>query len=245
MMRAQLLVAVLAVVTVVGAAAGNARAAGEPTDPVGRYNLACKYALAGDREHALEWLDKAVQAGFSSDETFAKDPDLASLHGDKRFGALLEKVKLKAHPCTRLAAARQLDFWIGEWEVRDPQSHVVGHSSIQRILDGCVILESWTGTLGGSGKSFNFWDAANGRWQQTWVDDRGGVQQYFGSWKGGALRYDGTLKPGGGPPNRLSFTPLPGGKVRQLAEVSSDGGKSWTTSYDFTYSPKADAKPKS
>jgi len=42
MMRALVLVAV---VTVVVAAAANARAAGEPSDPVGRYHLACKYAL--------------------------------------------------------------------------------------------------------------------------------------------------------------------------------------------------------
>jgi hypothetical protein len=244
MMRA--LVSFVVAVAIVAAAA-TARAVDDPSDPVdpvGRYNLACKYALAGDRERAFEWLDKAVQAGFSSDETFTKDPDLITLHGDKRFGALLEKVKAKAHPCTRLAEARQLDFWIGEWEVRDPQGHVVGQSSIQRILDGCVIFESWTGALGGSGKSFNFWDPGNRRWQQTWVDDRGGVQQYFGSFQEGALRYDGALQ-AKGPMTRLSFAPLPGGKVRQLAEASKDGGKTWTITYDFTYSRRSDAKRKS
>jgi hypothetical protein len=217
-----------------------------PSDPVGRYNLACKYALAGERERAFEWLDKAVQAGFNSDETFARDPDLATLRSDPRFAALLDKVKVRAHPCPRLAEARQLDFWLGEWEVRDPQNHVVGHSSIQRLLDGCVVYESWTGTLGGSGKSFNFWDGANHRWQQTWVDDKGGVQQYFGQLRQGALRYEGALQASGAARVRLSFIPLPGGKVRQLAERSSDGGQSWTTTYDFVYSRAAAAdKPKS
>jgi hypothetical protein len=36
----------------------------------------------------------------------------------------------------------------------------------------------------------------------------------------------------------LTFTPLPEGKVRQLSESSMDGGKTWTTEYDFVYVKK-------
>jgi hypothetical protein len=32
---------------------------------------------------------------------------------------------------------------------------------------------------------------------------------------------------------RLTFTPLDSATVRQHSESSSDGGKSWTTQYDF------------
>lgn len=36
-----------------------------------------------------------------------------------------------------------------------------------------------------------------------------------------------------------TFTPLGGGRVRQLSEATSDGGKSWAVRYDFTDSPRA------
>jgi hypothetical protein len=36
----------------------------------------------------------------------------------------------------------------------------------------------------------------------------------------------------------MTFSKLPGGKVRQLWEASSDGGASWAVSFDGTYVPK-------
>ncbi|MGZ3438261.1 MAG: TPR end-of-group domain-containing protein [Polyangia bacterium] len=220
----------LVVVAVVLGAATTAAAASEPTDPVGRYNLACKYALANDRDHAFQWLDKAIEVGFGSVETMEKDPDLASLRGDARWAGAVGRARAKANPCKSLPEARQLDFWLGDWDVHDPKGHLVGHSSIQLLLNDCVVYENWTGTLGGSGKSFNFWDKDNHRWQQTWVDDRGGVLQYTGHLVDGSMKYatsDG---------KRLTFAPLSGGRVRQLSELSKDGGKTWAVEYDFTYS---------
>ena len=218
----------LALVVVV-ALGSPALAAGEPTDPIGRYNLACKYALAGERDQAFLWIDKAIDVGFGAVDGMQKDPDLASLRGDKRWAGAVARARATANPCKTLPEARQLDFWVGDWDVHDPKGRLVGHSSIQLILNDCVVLENWTGSLGGSGKSFNFWDKANHRWQQTWVDDRGSVQQYTGALQGGSMKFLGDGR-------RLSFSPLPGGRVRQFAESSSDGGKSWSVSYDFTYS---------
>lgn len=227
-MRAPSLVAA-GLVAAALAAACPARAAVEPTDPVGRYNLACKHALAGERDAAFEWLDKAISVGFGSVDTMEKDPDLASLRADPRWRGAVDRARAKANPCKTLPEARQLDFWVGEWDVRDPQGHLVGHSSIQLILNDCVVLENWSGALGGTGKSMNFWDKQHRRWQQTWVDDRGNVTEYTGQLVDGSLRYataDG---------QRLTFTPLAGGRVRQLAEASSDGGKSWVVRYDLMY----------
>lgn len=61
----------------------------EPRDAGVRYNVACLYALEGAREEALRCLDEVLRAGFSNREWIEKDPDLASLHGDPRFEALL------------------------------------------------------------------------------------------------------------------------------------------------------------
>lgn len=49
------------------------------------YNIACAYALLGDKEQALQWLDKAFAMGFRNLELARTDSDLNSLHGDPRF----------------------------------------------------------------------------------------------------------------------------------------------------------------
>ena len=67
---------------------------------------------------------------------------------------------------------RQFDFWIGDWDVQ-VSGQPAGTNTIQLILDGCVLQENWTGSKGGTGKSFNFYDSAKGKWQQTWVDNTG------------------------------------------------------------------------
>ena len=60
------------------------------------YNAACAYALKGDKDKALEWLEKAMGFGFARPEVAEVDSDLASLRGDPRFQALLAKMKQQA-----------------------------------------------------------------------------------------------------------------------------------------------------
>ena len=49
------------------------------------YNLACAYALKGDRTSALEWLEKSINAGYDDTHNLQNDSDIASLRGDARF----------------------------------------------------------------------------------------------------------------------------------------------------------------
>src|SRR6476659_1637616 len=49
------------------------------------YNLACAYALQGNRAVGIEWLEKAVNAGFDSPEKLRNDPDINNLRSDPRF----------------------------------------------------------------------------------------------------------------------------------------------------------------
>ncbi len=55
------------------------------------YNLACAYALKGDRTDAFKALTAAKRAGFADRETMLKDPDLVSLRDDPRFVLPLER----------------------------------------------------------------------------------------------------------------------------------------------------------
>lgn len=148
--------------------------------------------------------------------------------------------------CRTDPRAHALDFWVGDWEVRTPDGKLAGRSRVEAILGGCVLLESWEGTGGGSGKSFNLFDRATGRWRQTWVDAQANQVDFTGGLEGPSMVYRSEGKGPGGQPRRtrMTFTPLPGGGVRQLWESSADGGTTWTVAFDGTYLPRrADAGP--
>lgn len=207
---------------------------------IGKYNLACAYARAGEKEKALDLLE-SVAAGPGLPGPIANDPDLAGLAREPRFQKLVAAAQRTAEPCKDPANPqyRQLDFWVGEWDVYSGQQKV-GESSVQLILKDCVVFENWRGRQGSDGKSFNKYNNVSKQWEQFWVSDSGTTNYFRGSLIDGSMRY--TLEmpgPSGGTLIRhLTFTPLDGGKVRQLAERSTDGGKTWTTEYDFVYAKK-------
>ncbi|HTL90893.1 MAG TPA: tetratricopeptide repeat protein, partial [Steroidobacteraceae bacterium] len=68
-------------------------AGGEPaansTAISAHYNLACIYALQGDKEKALDELEAAIKIGFYDFGWAQEDRDLASLREEPRFKALL------------------------------------------------------------------------------------------------------------------------------------------------------------
>ena len=58
------------------------------------YNLACAYSLDGKTKQALEWLDRAVAAGFDQHELFLNDADLNALRDEKEFQRISETSEL-------------------------------------------------------------------------------------------------------------------------------------------------------
>jgi TolB-like protein/Tfp pilus assembly protein PilF len=64
----------------------------DPDDHNTLYNAACVYALAGRADEALACLEGAVRHGTGHRNWVENDPDLASLHGDPRFQALLARL---------------------------------------------------------------------------------------------------------------------------------------------------------
>lgn len=128
---------------------------------------------------------------------------------------------------------RQFDFWLGRWEVRDPDGEVVGHNEIRRVAGGCGLLEIWRGVEGGAGTSINAYEADLGRWTQRWVGTGSSLWLDGGIEKrpdGRSMVLAGTAlrsTPRGPVLDRLSWTPLPDGRVRQVWETSPDGGETW------------------
>lgn len=202
------------------------------------FNLACLYSLMGDKDKSIEWLAKAVD----NPKTFLQsinfnDSDLANVKDDPRFKSLAEKVDRSIHPCMYRPEAREFDFWVGEWDVYNPQGQQTGTSVILRFAGGCGILENWTDRFGGTGKSLNFYDEEAGKWFQYWIGAKGGPLRYSGIYKDKAIRYEGesVSKDGKRTLMRLTFFNVDANTVRQFAETSNDEGKTWTTSYDFKY----------
>ena len=144
-----------------------------------------------------------------------------------------------AKPCSS-AEYRQFDFWMGDWDVTASSGKVAGTNRIMPILGGCAMREEWKGAGGLSGTSLNMWDAAGKRWRQTWVDDRGNVLVLVGQYRDAKMTLEGEGVGDSGVTvrNRITWSRLSDGRVRQLWETSKDGGKSWGVEFDGTYAPR-------
>jgi len=138
-------------------------------------------------------------------------------------------------PCIA-PAHRQFDFWLGDWDVRNAAGKLVGRNSITSLHKGCVLFENWSGGGGVTGTSFNLYDAARKQWHQTWVDSSGSLLELDGALVDGSMVLMSAA--GDDPRNRITWRALPDGRVRQLWETSSDGGTTWTTSFDGYYEKK-------
>jgi tetratricopeptide (TPR) repeat protein len=208
-------------------------------NPTVLYNLACSYARLNNKDKAFEWLTKAINAGFIQTAQLNTDTDLASLREDARFKDVQTLLAKAATPCMVTPEHRQFDFWIGEWNVT-MQGQQAGTSSIQRVVDGCVIFENWTGAQGGNGKSFNYYDKNDQKWHQLWVGNGGNAINFSGEYKDGAIRYEAATPAANGIKTlqRMTFFKLEGDKVRQLWETSTDDGKTWTVAFDGMYVKK-------
>ncbi len=146
----------------------------------------------------------------------------------------------KPAPCSA-PQHRQFDFWLGDWTVRDPAGRDVGQNHLEAAHGGCVMLERWEGRGNFTGSSLTAYDAALRRWHQTWMDSQGAVMELDGGLVDGSMVLEGDspdLTAGTTAHNRLTWTALPDGRVRQWWQQSSDGGKSWATVFDGYYTRK-------
>ena len=143
--------------------------------------------------------------------------------------------------CSDTGEYAELDFWLGDWQVHTTDGQLAGTNRIEKILNGCAILEHWTSAGGSVGKSlFYIW---KGDWRQVWVTE-------MASWTGGTkekhqviiepepgIRFQGKipLPDGNAYLDRTTLTRQDDGSVRQLIEISMDDGVTWKSSFDAVY----------
>ncbi len=133
------------------------------------------------------------------------------------------------------------DFWIGKWIVKLPQGQQAGVNEITREQDGCLLVEHWTSARGReTGSSFNYYDVRDKRWHQLYLDNSGNAGAYPAM--SGGLQ-DGRMilltDEHDSPLSRWTWYVVSPGRVRQMAEQSKDGGKTWSVFWDSIYEREA------
>ena len=152
---------------------------------------------------------------------------------------------LKAQsPCKTDPNYRQFDFWVGNWEVRDPSgSRVLGSNRVTLEQDGCLIIEHWASARGGqTGTSFNYYDIRDSKWHQLYLDNSGNAGAFpamAGNLKDNRMVLLSDEKKS--PVFRWTWYVLSPGRVRQMAERSDDGEKTWRVIWDSVYVEKSAA----
>ena len=147
-----------------------------------------------------------------------------------------------ANPCAT-SEQRQLDFWVGEWDLTWPgdKAGAVQHgtNSVRRVLDSCVVEENFSGgtDMHLRGKSVSIFDATARKWKQTWVDNEGGYLDFVGELKDGqvTLGREVTRPDGGKRMQRMVFKNIGAGEFDWSWEGSRDGGKTWKVVWPIHY----------
>jgi hypothetical protein len=136
---------------------------------------------------------------------------------------------------------RQLDFWLGDWDVYDMSdtSQAVARNKVTRILDGCVLRELYRQQNGMVGESYSLWDAARGVWHQSWVTNRGTLLLLDGHLERDRMVLTGPDKGADGRSALIrGIWWAEGSDVREKAERSTDGGKTWKPVFDILFRPR-------
>jgi hypothetical protein len=147
-----------------------------------------------------------------------------------------------AEPLTiELDAARQFDFWLGEWDCAwsDEQGWHAGTNSVYLDLGGAVVVESFDGrpSLEFQGLSFSVYDRTAGCWRQTWVDSEGSYLDFAGGFENGVMELRRTGEVEGEPVLfRMRWENIERDSLDWSYQRSDDDGDSWTTLWAIAYS---------
>ena len=152
----------------------------------------------------------------------------------------------RRRPCDT-AEGHQLDFWIGEWELKWPAGQGGapedepgrGSNTITRVLDDCIVHEEFESeTTGLSGRSWSAYDARSGEWRQTWVDDQGSYLTFTGGMRDGRMELYGPERTGpDGRPFRMRmiWTDVTEDSLVWRYQRTTDDGESWTDAWVIRY----------
>ena len=123
------------------------------------------------------------------------------------------------------------DFWIGDWDVYDLSGNLVGANSITSEESGCLLIEHWTNTGGGTGQSYNFYDPGTNEWRQIWVSAAGVIDYSGGLTDTGSMLLKGEIRnrgAGGVAPFTGEWTLNADGSVTQHFQQQDPATGEWS-----------------
>jgi len=156
------------------------------------------------------------------------------------------------------ATYEDFDFWVGEWQIHDRNSGVLlGFDEVEKTHEGCAIRQNWRQMndrfalpdapwryAGGSITALGI----DGRWQQRWVDNGGGVLPMIGGFdENGEMvlesRWLTYQTPDGleiSNKYRWHWAPQEDGTILNWGflqqEINGGGGTGWLQYFDIVYS---------
>lgn len=141
--------------------------------------------------------------------------------------------------CQDEAAFHDFDFWVGEWDVyNNANGNRAGRNRIEAQESGCVLVERWTATSGGTGMSINYYDMVTDEWRQVWVANGYSIDIVGGLDEDGSMVLVGEIHNYAQQqsfPFRGTWTPNADGTVRQLFEQQNPGTGVWQVWFDGRY----------
>jgi hypothetical protein len=146
--------------------------------------------------------------------------------------------------------ARQLDFWVGDWDLTGRLRTAEGWrdtpatNRVRAILDGCVIEERFRMNAEGGlrGVSVSVYDAPAAAWRQTWVDNQGGYLVFRGGMADGRMVLATAPAPqasGDTVVSRMVFHDITADRFVWDWERSTDNGRTWTLRWTLQYRRRA------
>jgi len=151
---------------------------------------------------------------------------------------------------TTNAEATQFDFLEGEWDAlcRFPLpdgswGEGPGSLTANKVLDGCVSLEFFTGPYLGTiikGLGLRAFNPQTSQWEHTWTDTSapGGFLVWRGRFEGNAIDLHGQWEDEAGHQvlSRLTWSRITDRSAHWESHRSVDSGKTWTKHWviDFT-----------
>ena len=139
-----------------------------------------------------------------------------------------------------LDAARQFDFWLGEWDCTWHADGLEHRGTNSVYLDlGHVVVENFDArpSLDYQGLSFSVYDREAGCWRQTWVDSEGSYLDFAGSFENGVMELRRIGVVDGAPAHfRMRWENIEPNAFDWSWQRSADAGETWATLWAIEYS---------
>ncbi len=124
-------------------------------DPGTMYNIACMQSLLGHKSDALDWLAKAIDAGYRDTDHLLADDDFKSIRAEQRFADLVKRTRSNSGGDRAMkGTAPGTGAIVGDWAMKTD----AGGQSIEAIMSLSVANGQLVGMWKSMGREMKMTD---------------------------------------------------------------------------------------